>query len=85
LKTYNSYPNPFNSRTIITCRGMEGGDIEIYNIRGQLVKTITICGKEGQIIWDAADEAGNRVSSGVYFVRVRTACESASRKIVYLK
>jgi hypothetical protein len=81
----DSYPNPFNSRTIITYRGMEGGDLEIFNIAGQLVRTIRVSGKEGQIIWDASDETGDGVLSGVYFIRARTAQGYESRKVVYLR
>jgi hypothetical protein len=81
----HSYPNPFNANTIITYRGLEEGDIEIFNIAGQLVKAFSLSGKEGLIIWDASDENGNRVSSGIYFIRATTTTGYASRRILYLK
>ena len=81
----DSYPNPFNGRTIITYNGLEGGDIEIYNLAGQLVRTITVPGKEGRIAWDATDGAGRQVSSGIYFLRARTALGYTSKKVIYLR
>jgi hypothetical protein len=80
-----SHPNPFNAKTLITYRGIEGGDIGIYDITGRLIKSIIINGKEGTIIWDATDDYGNSISSGVYFIRARTAYGETSRKVVFLK
>ncbi len=42
-------------------------------------------GKEGKVIWDATDATGNKVSSGIYFVRVRGATKSGTIKLVYLR
>ena len=81
-----SYPNPFNSSTVISYSNIKGGDIEIYDITGRLVKTLTCGGgKEGKIIWDATDESGNKVSSGIYFVRVSAPKHTKTIKLVYLK
>ncbi len=81
----SSYPNPFNARTVITYRGIEGGEIGIYDITGRLIKTLNVSGKEGGIVWDATDDHGNRISSGVYLIRARTSNGDASRKAVFLK
>jgi len=81
----NFYPNPFNSETIITYQEIEGGDIDIYNVNGQLVKTLECTGKKGQITWDASDDSGYQVSSGVYFIRARTADGYASKKVLFLR
>jgi hypothetical protein len=81
----SSHPNPFNARTIITYSGMEGGNIEIYDITGSLIKTLTISGKGGEIIWDATDERGRNISSGVYFIKARKADSDISRKVVFIK
>jgi hypothetical protein len=59
-----AYPNPFNSKTILTYKNLKGGEIEIYNINGQKIKTFKTAEiKEGQIEWDARDALGNKVSS----------------------
>ena len=81
-----AYPNPFNSTTLITCSNLKGGEIEIYNITGQLVKTLQVgSSKEGKIIWDATDAAGEKVSSGIYFARAAGATGIRTLKLIYLK
>jgi hypothetical protein len=81
-----AYPNPFNSTTIITYKNLKGGEIEIYNITGQKIRTFkTAKIKEGQMEWDARDALGNKVSSGIYFARARAPQKSNTLKLIYLK
>jgi hypothetical protein len=81
-----AYPNPFNSKTIITYKNLKGGEIEIYNINGQKIRTFkTAALKEGQIEWDARDALGNKVTSGIYFARARAPRNSNTIKLLYLK
>jgi hypothetical protein len=81
-----AYPNPFNSTTIITYKDLEGGEIEIYNINGQKIRTFkTTQSKEGQIEWDARDALGNKITSGIYFARAKTSRKSNTLKLLYLK
>ena len=80
-----AYPNPFNSSTIITYNKLKGGEIEIYNIVGQKIQTLKTTEKEGKIIWDARDALGNKVSSGIYFARVRGTINYSTMKLIYLK
>ena len=80
------YPNPFNSTTVMAYTDLEGGDIEIYNIAGQLVKELRVRGsQEGKITWDATDAAGEKVSSGIYFARATGIAGAQTIKLVYLK
>lgn len=81
----SAYPNPFNSTTSITYNHLEGGEIEIYNITGQKIRTLNIPTKEGKIIWDATDAMGNKVSSGIYFARAKTHNNYAAIKLLYMK
>jgi hypothetical protein len=81
----SSYPNPFNGMTVITYRNLKGGEIEIYNIRGRKIRTLTTDSKEGRIIWDARDALGNKVSSGIYFARARAPQEHDIIKLLFLK
>ncbi|UCE64974.1 MAG: T9SS type A sorting domain-containing protein, partial [Candidatus Zixiibacteriota bacterium] len=86
----NSYPNPFNSSTTITVNYLEGGDarIRIYDITGRLVKELETTNKEGgeiKAVWDATDNSGRRVSSGIYFARVKSDNYSSIKKLLYLK
>ncbi len=80
-----AYPNPFNGATIITFNDLEGGEIEIYSITGQKIRTLITTTKEGKIMWDARDALGNKISSGIYFARARAPQSSTTLKLLYLK
>ena len=82
-----AYPNPFNSSVAISHSNLgKGGDIAIYDIQGRLIKTFRPEGKEGKIIWDATNALGNKVSSGEYLLKARSASHKThSFKLLYLK
>jgi hypothetical protein len=60
-------------------------EIEIFNVTGQKVVSLMLTGKEGKIIWDATDALGEKVSSGIYFARVRDSMHSKTIKLMYLR
>ena len=73
---YQSFPNPFSTTTTIRFALLNEGEValKIYNLQGQLVKTLA----DGKIeagtherIWDLSDNLGRKVSSGVYFYRLK--------------
>ena len=87
-----NFPNPFNPSTTIAFDIPEGKEVSVrlnvYNMRGQLVRTlVNELKSEGsyQIQWDGTDNYGRRVSSGVYFYRITTGEFSQTRKMVILK
>jgi hypothetical protein len=85
-----SYPNPFNSSTTITLNHSEGGDarIGIYDIQGRLIKELKARISQGgdkKAVWDATDNSGRRVSSGIFFVRVEGNMKNNTRKLIYLR
>lgn len=93
LKLGQNYPNPFNPATSIqyTVDSRQKAlrtTLKIYNIKGQLVKTLvdeeTIPGTRS-VVWDGKDRKGNEVSSGIYFYRLRAGDQSEVRKMVLLK
>ncbi len=70
-----NYPNPFNPETKIVFDLPESGlvKLEIYNIKGQKVKTLLDCYMNpgrSEILWNSKDDDGKRVSSGVYFYKL---------------
>ncbi len=88
--TVRGYPNPFNPSIRIVYAMPARGEIaiRIYNLRGQLVRTLIDepVGKgESFVIWDGTDEAGRAQASGVYFCRTRGAGKTITQKIALLK
>jgi len=90
LKLYQNYPNPFNPLTTIRFYMPERGhaSLRIYNVRGELVRTlIDDSTPKGEIIvtWDGTDDRGRKVGSGVYFYELRAGNDRVSRKMILLR
>jgi len=78
-----NYPNPFNSGTTIEYNLTIESQVEIniYNIRGQIIKTFTnknqIAGVH-KIDWDGKSNEGNDMPSGLYFCRVNISSNNSN-------
>ncbi|MBC8416689.1 MAG: T9SS type A sorting domain-containing protein [Candidatus Cloacimonetes bacterium] len=86
----NNHPNPFNPETKIIFNIPEEGNVklEIYNIKGQKVKTLMDCYMSpgrSEMIWNGKDDNGKRFSSGVYFYKLQTPSKSYVKKCILLK
>jgi hypothetical protein len=89
-KLENAYPNPFNPNTNIRYQLKDAGDvkIDIYNTRGQLVRSFSRTHDAPgyyQINWDGRDSSGKSVSSGVYQYKMTSGKYSATKKMVLKK
>ncbi|MBC8526509.1 MAG: T9SS type A sorting domain-containing protein [Candidatus Cloacimonetes bacterium] len=80
FKLYQNYPNPFNFSTTISfsvySRDAQNAEIRIYNIKGQIVRQLSIVNsqlnwEQSSIEWDGKDERGKLVSSGIYFYQFK--------------
>jgi hypothetical protein len=84
------YPNPFSERTRFTYKLPNDGYIKlsIYNITGQLVKTIEKGFKKVgnyEIEWSGTGDNGLKLNSGIYFYRIDSGGFSITKKMVLLK
>jgi flagellar hook assembly protein FlgD len=62
--------------------------INIYNIRGQLVRRLaneTLPAGVHAIQWDALDDSGVRVSSGLYIYQLRAGSFTATKRMTLMK
>jgi hypothetical protein len=78
-----NFPNPFNPETTIEFGIPQANFVElsVYDINGNLVRTLISEEKRAGnhwIKWDARDENGLRVSSGIYFYYFKTADSAKS-------
>ena len=90
-----NYPNPFNPECWIPFELSEKANvlIQIYNISGQLVKTIDLGEKEaGSYItqsraayWNGRNEDGDEIASGVYFYQMQAGGRVMTKRAVVLK
>ncbi len=90
LSLERNYPNPFNPETTIRYSIDEPGMValEIYNLKGQLVKTlakgITDAGRYSAI-WNGTDNNGKPCASGVYLYKLNTKNKTMVQKMLMLK
>ncbi|MBC8322203.1 MAG: T9SS type A sorting domain-containing protein [Candidatus Marinimicrobia bacterium] len=84
------YPNPFNPITRIDYAMTEPGyvNMNIYDIQGKLVREFSNEFKTTglhTLQWNAENDQGEKVPSGVYFVTLHSENKIASRKILLMK
>lgn len=87
---YQNYPNPFNPSTTISFNMPVSSEanLTVFDILGREIRTLAM-GQLGagyhEFIWDGKNNAGNSVSSGIYFYKLKTADYSAQKKMILLK
>ena len=90
-KLDQNYPNPFNPTTTIkyTLRDQAHVSLRVYNVAGQLVRTLVDEVQKPDAVtpihWNGTNNAGQMVSSGVYFYKLVTKDFSQTKKMVLLK
>ena len=92
-KTYQleqNYPNPFNPETNINFVIPVYSDVKItiYNILGQRVKTLVYRKMHKgphSVVWNATDESGKPVSSGLYIYVLNSGNVNISKKMILLR
>ncbi|MDZ4121018.1 MAG: carboxypeptidase regulatory-like domain-containing protein, partial [Candidatus Cloacimonadaceae bacterium] len=85
-----NFPNPFNPSTTIEFNLVKAAftRLEIYNLKGQLVKTLAreeLRAGKHEVVWNGIDNTGRKVSSGIYLLRLSHDGKSYSRKMMMLK
>ena len=94
-KLLPNYPNPFNPETWIPYQLVEVAHvrIRIYNVAAHLVRTLDVGTKPAggylsrrhAAYWDGRNDAGETVSSGIYWYELHAGSFSATRKMVVQK
>jgi flagellar hook assembly protein FlgD len=82
------YPNPFNPTTTITFAipeqaGTVPVTLAVFNTSGQRIQTLVaaeLAPGQYSATWDATDEAGQKVASGVYLYRLHAGQEFVATK-----
>jgi len=88
---HQNYPNPFNPETEIQFALDQPGNAElvIYNLKGQKVITLfndQVNAKEYiNVKWNGSDNSGNKVSSGIYMYKLKTANKEFMKKMILMK
>lgn len=85
-----NYPNPFSDATNIsfTLDKSTSAELKIFNLKGQLVKTLCneVLSKGEQLLaWDGTDNRNRKTAQGVYLCRLKTPEGTRNRKLIRLK
>ena len=88
-----NFPNPFNPYTsinFVVARHTLQVHIEVFDIRGRLIRTLLDGSREfgagsHSVVWDGRDDVGREVSSGIYFYRMRAGEYQSVRKMILMK
>ncbi|MDD3731769.1 MAG: M6 family metalloprotease domain-containing protein [candidate division Zixibacteria bacterium] len=93
---YQNYPNPFNPVTVIkytlhqdNLRNQPAPTrLAVYDLLGREIKVLVAAVQPAgnyEITWDATDEKGDRVATGVYFYKLEQGNLSETKKMMLLK
>ena len=85
-----NYPNPFNPSTIIRFDLAAAAHVglRVYNVKGELVATLIdahMTPGRREVSWNATDDGGDAVASGIYFCRLVAGDFQQTRKLVLLR
>ena len=87
----DNFPNPFNPATTIQYALPQAADVEltVYNVLGQPVRTLVAEHQSAgryAVEWDATNDSGHSLSSGMYFYRLQAGEEFREvKKMLLLK
>ena len=87
---HQNTPNPFNAKTEIRYQIPKDCNVtlNVFNTLGQQMRTLTSGHQEAglySIIWDARDDGGRDLASGIYFCRLKAGDFGKTIKMVRVK
>jgi len=90
VSVIRAYPNPFNPvlNLEISCQKNEPVMVEIFNLKGERIVTLyndVTTSESLKLTWNADSASNTSMSSGVYFVKVKTPEMTDCSKILLLK
>ena len=90
FKLYSNYPNPFNPVTTLGYELPENGlvNITIYDMLGNVINNLVNANQSSgykSIQWNATNNEGEPVSSGVYLYKIQAGEFVDTKKMIFLK
>ena len=81
----SAYPNPFNSKLLLSIESESSGQLIVVDINGRIVEQFNYQAGDSKLIWDATDNNGHNIASGVYFIKAKSGKAEKVVKVVYEK
>lgn len=87
VKLIGNYPNPFNQNTAISfnLKSAQNVNLSVYNLRGQLVRTLTdgrMSAELHSVDFDGKDNQGNLLAAGVYMYKLTADKSTQTKKLI---
>ncbi len=88
--TFEVYPNLFCDKTTVRYElgKAVNVDISVYNMLGQKVGDLYSGEKSSgvhEVSWEGTGNTGEKLSSGIYFLRIEAGGQEASRKLIFVR
>ena len=81
--------NPFRTNEQLSIEVLvkagEKGQLTIYNVAGQTVKTYNVSEGQNLLNWNGKDGKGNSCSAGIYFYKLNTPSLNQTKKLIIIK
>ncbi len=86
----DNHPNPFNPTTVIPFALPEAGHavLQVFDVNGRLIRTLIddfLPAGSGQAVFDAVDDKGEAVPSGIYYYRLLSGKHQKTKRLLLLK
>jgi hypothetical protein len=77
-------PNPFSTSTSLSLGAALDRDatLSVFDVAGRRVREFRMTPTTAPVVWDGADETGQRVAAGAYFLRLDGRLDHAGRVTV---
>lgn len=87
---FQCFPNPFNSSTSVnfSITNHQKVKVDIFNVSGKWLRNVAdenMAPGNHALVWDGKNETGEKVASGIYYIRLSEGSESYERKILLVK
>jgi hypothetical protein len=81
------HPNPIACDARISFSGKSGepASLKVYNLKGQLVSTLSLPAAGTDIVWNASDASGQRLAAGIYLYKWQQGQQTGSGRILIVK
>ena len=85
-----AYPNPFNAEVRIpySLAGQGPVELSVLSLGGQRLRALVTGPRpvgRHEAVWDGRDDAGRRVASGTYLVRLRTGGSTSAGRLALIR
>jgi hypothetical protein len=90
LVTLAAFPNPFRAQSRVRFELKRPGPVNlgVFDMQGRRVAVLidSVLGSDPiEVAWDGRDDRGCPLPAGVYYVRLKTASHTATRKLVRIR